>query len=109
MTLVFLGQRTSSANYRPEFLDYFDQKDKETDDSSNAQIPSKKPAENTLPEADSPASQALQRQLLQPVLPNVAAAASNNPSTFQQRIAEGDLEFVSSIFISSVQVSNFFG
>ena len=103
MTLVFLGQRTSSANYRPEFLDHFDQKDKETDDDSNAQIPSNsKPPENTVPEADSPAGQALQKQLQQiaggqPVLQNVAAAnaASNNPSKFQQCIAEGDLEFVS--------------
>ena len=107
MTLDFLGQGTSSANYRPEFLDYFDQKDKETDDDSNAQIPSNnKPPENTVPEADSPAGQALQKQLQQiaggqPVLQNVAAAnaASNNPSKFQQCIAEGDLEFVSSIFI----------
>merc|ERR1719361_2523522 len=52
-------QGTSSANYRPEFLDHFDQKDKETDDDSNAQIPSNnKPPENTVPEADSPAGQA---------------------------------------------------
>lgn len=95
-------QGTSSANYRPEFLDHFDQKDKETDDDSNAQIPSNnKPPENTVPEADSPAGQALQKQLQQiaggqPVLQNVAAAnaASNNPSKFQQCIAEGDLEFL---------------
>ena len=99
---LFLGQGTSSANYRPEFLDHFDQKDKETDDDSNAQIPSSnKPPENTVPEAGSPAGQALQKQLQQiaggqPVLQNVAAAAaSNNPSKFQQCIAEGDLEFVS--------------
>ena len=105
----FLGQGTSSANYRPEFLDHFDQKDKETDADSNAQIPSNKPpAENTVPEADSPAGQALQKQLQQiaggqPVLQNVAAAAaSNNPSKFQQCIAEGDLEFVSSIFVNIV-------
>ncbi len=66
LLLIFLGQGTSSANYRPEFLDHFDQKDKETDDDSNAQIPStNKPPENTVPEADSPAGQALQKQLQQ--------------------------------------------
>merc|ERR1712223_2150249 len=100
-------QGTSSANYRHEFLDHFDQKDKETDDDSNAQIPSNnKPPENTVPEADSPAGQALQKQLQQiaggqPVLQNVAAAnaassnnTANNPSKFQQCIAEGDLDFL---------------
>ena len=49
---------------------------------------------------DSPAGQALQKQLQQiaggqPVLQNVASASANNPSKFQQCIAEGDLEFVS--------------
>ncbi len=53
------------------------------------------------------ADQALQKQFQQiaggqPVLQNVAAAASSgntsNASKFQQCIAEGDLEFVSCIF-----------
>merc|ERR1712080_4095 len=55
------------------------------------------------PDVNSPAGQALQKQLQQiaggqPVLQNVAvASASNNtsnPSKFQQCIAEGDLEFL---------------
>ena len=64
-----------------------------------------------MPEVESPAGQALQKQLQQiaggqPVLQNVAvAAASNNtsnPSKFQQCIAEGDLDFVST-FIELIE------
>ena len=56
---------------------------------------------------DSPAGQALQKQLQQiaggqPVLQNVASASANNPSKFQQCIAEGDLEFVSYFAIYSL-------
>ena len=82
------GHGTSSAKYRPEFLDHFDQKEKEKAKNTEAQ------AENP-PDLNSPAGQALQKQLEQiaggqPVLQN----NTSNPSKFQQCIAEGDLEFV---------------
>ena len=94
----FLGHGTASGKYRPEFLDHFDQKEKDNTSNSNHETPNK--AENSVPEVDSPAGQALQKQLQQiaggqPVLQNVASASANNPSKFQQCIAEGDLEFVS--------------
>ena len=94
----FLGHGTASGKYRPEFLDHFDQKEKDNASNSNHETPNK--AENSVPEVDSPAGQALQKQLQQiaggqPVLQNVASASANNPSKFQQCIAEGDLEFVS--------------
>ena len=100
--LVFSGHGTSSANYRPEFLDHFDQKEKEksVEQSNDAtEAPEQNPTD-----VNSPAGLALQKQLQQiaggqPVLQNIAvASASNNtsnPSNFQQCIAEGDLEFVS--------------
>ena len=61
---------------------------------------------------DSPAGQALQKQLQQiaggqPVLQNVASASANNPSKFQQCIAEGDLEFVS-IFLCILHSNMYF-
>lgn len=54
-------------------------------------------SDSSVPEVDSPAGQALQKQLQQiaggqPVMHNVIS--SNNPSKFQQCIAEGDLEFL---------------
>jgi len=94
---LFLGHGTASGKYRPEFLDHFDQKEKDNTSDSNHETPNK--AENSVPEVDSPAGQALQKQLQQiaggqPVLQNVASASANNPSKFQQCIAEGDLEFL---------------
>merc|ERR1719189_3263399 len=97
---------TSSGKYRPEFLDHFDQKEKPSEESTEANEISVNPIghnEQIQPDVNSPAGQALQKQLQQiaggqPVLQNVAAAsASNNtsnPSKFQQCIAEGDLEFL---------------
>merc|ERR1711981_391708 len=83
---------TQSA-YRPEFLDHFDQKDK--DETSNTQETTNEKPDQSVPEVD---NQILQKQLQQiaggqPVLQNVAAGSSN-PSKFQQCIAEGDLEFL---------------
>ena len=102
----FSGHGTASASYRPEFLDHFDKKadNEETDRGSNDQVA----AQASSPEAASAAGQMLQKQLQQiaggqPVLQNVAAASAaassntNNPSKFQQCIAEGDLDFVSGI------------
>ena len=103
----FAGHGTSSGKYRPEFLDHFDQKEKPSEESNDANEISVNPTghnEQIQPDVNSPAGQALQKQLQQiaggqPVLQNVAvASASNNtsnPSKFQQCIAEGDLEFVS--------------
>ncbi len=99
-----LGHGTSSAKYRPEFLDHFDQKEKEK--SSSTQPSEVANAQNQTPDINSPAGQALQKQFQQiaggqPVLQNVAVSAAsnntNNPSRFQQCIAEGDLDFVSCI------------
>ena len=103
------GHGTSSAKYRPEFLDHFDQKEKEkaSEQSNDATGAPENPTgeiEQSQPDVNSPAAQALQKQLQQiaggqPVLQNVAVASAsnntNNPSKFQQCIAEGDLEFVS--------------
>ena len=103
------GHGTSSAKYRPEFLDHFDQKEKEkaSEQSNDAPDAPENPTgqiEQSQPDVNSPAAQALQKQLQQiaggqPVLQNVAVASAsnntNNPSKFQQCIAEGDLEFVS--------------
>ena len=100
---------TSSGKYRPEFLDHFDQKDKEkasddTTDAAEASVTN----EQSPPDVNSPAGQALQKQLQQiaGVNQNVAAASNNtnNPSKFQQCIAEGDLEFVSTYLIERVQL-----
>jgi len=99
---------TSSAKYRPEFLDHFDQKEKEkaSEKSNDATGAPENPTgqiEQSQPDVNSPAAQALQKQLQQiaggqPVLQNVAVASAsnhtNNPSKFQQCIAEGDLEFL---------------
>jgi len=99
---------TSSGKYRPEFLDHFDQKEKEkpSEQSTEANETSVNPSghnEQIQPDVNSPAGQALQKQLQQiaggqPVLQNVAAASASNhtsnPSKFQQCIAEGDLEFL---------------
>lgn len=92
-----------SGNYRPDFLDHFDQKDKASAVQSEG-ASSKPTTEDVQNETDinSPAGQALQKQLQQiaggqPVLQNMASSSANtsNPSKFQQCIAEGDLEFVS--------------
>ena len=79
-------------------MDHFDKKEEEA---------SNKESGNQVPEVESnmAGQAALQKQLQQiaggqPVLQNVAVAAAsnntNNPSKFQQCIAEGDLDFVSS-------------
>ena len=103
------GHGTSLAKDQPEFLDYFDLKEtgKASEQSNDATDALENPTgqiEQSQPDVNSPAAQALQKQLQQiaggqPVLQNVAVASAsnntNNPSKFQQCIAEGDLEFVS--------------
>ena len=95
--LFKISEHGTQSAYRPEFLDHFDQKDK--DETSNTQETTNEKPDQSVPEVD---NQILQKQLQQiaggqPVLQNVAAGSSN-PSKFQQCIAEGDLEFVSYIF-----------
>merc|ERR1719189_836593 len=98
---------TSSGKYRPEFLDHFDQKEKEkaSDDTTDAAEASS--TEQIPPDVNSPAGQALQKQLQQiaGVNQNVAGASNNtnNPSKFQQCIAEGDLEFLK--YLSHVELT----
>ena len=104
----FSGHGTASASYRPEFLDHFDKKEADTEaDNESRQQPVATQAQTSSSPESAAAGQMLQKQLQQiaggqPVLQNVASAAAaasnntaNNPSKFQQCIAEGDLDFVS--------------
>lgn len=98
---------TASASYRPEFLDHFDKKEADTEaDNESRQQPVATQAQTSSSPESAAAGQMLQKQLQQiaggqPVLQNVASAAAaasnntaNNPSKFQQCIAEGDLDFL---------------
>merc|ERR1712156_283150 len=96
------------ANTDPNFWTILTKKEKEkpSEQSTEANETSVNPSghnEQIQPDVNSPAGQALQKQLQQiaggqPVLQNVAAASASNhtsnPSKFQQCIAEGDLEFL---------------